>query len=169
MEKEYLFNKLNGILKSFFHANAVADNIAYSLDTELTCHQASKYYHEYFAHVFPSDTFADKLSQVMIDNGVRPVRWGIETEEAIYSGIVEAFTVNFNMMKDLKQKIITTIEELDYDAENKVFVVELENILLSAAKYYRVAEIWLEKAIQYGDNLKKFDKDFDDFVDLEND
>lgn len=105
----------------------------------------------------------------MIDNGVRPVRWGIETEDAIYSGIVEAFTVNFNMMKDLKQKIITTIEELDYDAENKVFVVELENILLSAAKYYRVAEIWLEKAIQYGDNLKKFDKDFDDFVDLGND
>lgn len=167
MDNEKLKEKLNYILQQFFQCNATADNIAYGLDKELTCHNASKYYHEYFAHVFPSDTFADKLSQVMIDNGVRPYRWGLQSRDKEYSGIVEAFTENFEMMQKLKKDVIDTIEVLDYMPEHKVFVVELENILLSVSKYYRVAEIWLEKAIQYGDNLKKFDKDFDDFVELD--
>lgn len=167
MNDKDLFDRLNNLLRTFFQANAIADNIAYSLDTELTCHQASKYYHEYFAHVFTSDTFADKLSQVMIDNGVRPVRMALTAEDQIFNSIEDAFRYNYEMMDRMKKQVFELLEFLDYDIRYKVFAVEIENILLSVAKYYRVAEIWYEKAKQYGEDWKKFDKDFDDFVELD--
>ena len=65
---------LNDLLGSFFQMNSISDNMAYALDCELNCPCASQVFHLKFAHVFPSDTFADKLSEVMIQEGIRPVR-----------------------------------------------------------------------------------------------
>lgn len=61
---------LNDLLGSFFQMNSASDNMAYALDCELNCPCASQVFHSKFAHVFPSDTFADKLSEIMIQEGI---------------------------------------------------------------------------------------------------
>ena len=55
----------NKLLTNFFAMNQKCDNMAYALDTYLNCSQAAKVYHLKFAHQFPSDTYADKFSEVL--------------------------------------------------------------------------------------------------------
>lgn len=156
---------LNRLLAIFFQANSMADNIAYALDCELDCPVASALFHEGFAHVFPGDHFADKLSALMVHEGVRPVRLSLDEDAERYDNIVVAFEDCYNMMAKVKQETLDLIELLDYDKYARVFVIELEDIAKIESAMLHQCDIWRKKAKAYFDanDTRGFDKDFDKF------
>lgn len=150
----------------FFKANSACDNRAYALSAELKCPNAGEIYHESFAHLFPSNMFADKLSNIMLRAGLRPKREGFDGDTKIFNDIEELFADNLNNMEDIKRYILMTIESLDYEIENKEFVIELENMLIDISKLLKMSDVWYDKAKMYKDNVKKFDLDFEDFLEF---
>jgi hypothetical protein len=161
-------DKLNDLLAMFFKANSRADNMAYALDCELECQNVSDIYHHKFAHLFPSDMFADGLSDVMIRSNIRPVRRSFEGDFNNYKDIVELFTDNVDMMEGLRNKVQDIIDDLDTDINNKEIVVELEDMLVSIVKLLKISNIWLEKAQDYQkrDDVRQFNVDFEKFVEI---
>lgn len=152
----------------FFKANSECDNRAYALACELNCPNASELYHKGFAHLFPSDEYADKLSDAMVISGIRPVRKGFDGDEKIYNNIKELFEENYGMMADVRQSILDAIDLLDYNVDNKEIVVQLEDMAVSSSKWLHVCDVWRKKAAEYYKDGKtyKFDIDFEDFCDF---
>ena len=92
--------KLNQLLSMFFKMNSIADNMAYSLAIDLKCPNASKIFHEKYAHAFLSEDFADKLSEDMIMLGYRPRRVGFSGDTHDYEDVVSL--LNDNLEEILK-------------------------------------------------------------------
>lgn len=159
-------NILNKILGAFFQMNSIADNMAYALDCELLCPIASKQFHISYAHAFVGDTFADRISNTMVQNNLRPVRLALVENVKSYEDIDELFTENYNEIDKLRKLIYNSIDELDYDASNKSIVVFLESILESLMPYHKQAAIWADKAKEYAksNNVGKFDVHFEKFT-----
>lgn len=172
MMRQYLpkdtIDILNDLLSAFFKANSTSDNMAYALSCELGCPVASTIYHEKFAHLFPSAMFADKLSDIMIRSNARPVRKGFDGDDKIYSDIEQLFSENVTMMENLRDKIRSTIDLLDYDIVNKEIVVELETMLVDCVRLLKVSNIWLENAVAYknNNNVYKFNLDFENMANI---
>lgn len=159
---------LNALLTAFFQANSESDNMAYALDCELDCHSASTKFHQSFAHLFPGDIYADKLSEIMVNEGVRPVRGALEANADTYENIAVLFEDAYRMMADLKMQILNTIELLDYNKDCKVFVVELEEMSRHASVLLHQCDIWRSKANAYlkSDRVYEFDIDFEEFTSI---
>ena len=147
----------NKLLTNFFAMNQKCDNMAYALDTYLNCSQAAKVYHLKFAHQFPSDTYADKFSEVLAHEGITPYRYAQQDDMVKYDDIAQ-----------LKQNILEAIEILDYDRENKVIVVALEDMVANISVLVHQAEVWAQKAKAYVADGKvyKFDIDFEEFTEI---
>lgn len=160
-----IVNALNDLLRAFFQMNSAADNMAYALDCELDCPIASGIFHEKFAHIFPSETFADKLSEIMIHEGVRPVRQTLKANDSNYDNIILLFEDAYTEMDALKKNILEVIEFLDYNKSCKVFVITLENMAEKASELLHQCDIWRQKAKVYSNsNLPMFDADFESFT-----
>lgn len=155
---------LNDLLGSFFQMNSIADNMAYALDCELNCPCASQVFHLKFVHAFPSDIFADKLSETMIQEGVRPVRKSLNSNEDTYENIELLFNDAYTEMESLKRKILDTIEFLDYNKSCKVFVIVLENMAEVASSFLHQCDIWRQKAKLYSTSPELFDAEFEGFT-----
>lgn len=155
---------LNDLLGSFFQMNSISDNMAYALDCELNCPCASQVFHLKFAHVFPSDTFADKLSEVMIQEGIRPVRKSLNGNEDTYENIELLFNDAYTEMDSLKRKILDTIDFLDYNKSCKVFVIVLENMAEVASSLLHQCDTWRQKAKLYSASPELFDAEFEGFT-----
>ena len=162
-------NMLNDILCAFFKMNSICDNMYYSLAYELKCPIAAKIFHLKYAHAFPGDKFADKLSDAMIRYNLRPVRKGFEGDEHKYESICELFEKNCKEIYNLQDLIINTIGELDYEIYNKPIIIVLDEILYDLTYYCHQADIWENKSIDYKDDVSSFDDNFDDFIFLDND
>lgn len=157
---------LNNLLTLFFQANSASDNMAYALDCELDCHSASNIFHKKFAHLFPGDSLADKLSEIMVNEGVRPIRGALFQNSADYENIVVLFEDAYDLMNTVKQQILNTIELLDYNKDCKVFVIELEEMARYASVLLHQCDIWKSKAKTYFETgrVYKFDIDFEEFT-----
>lgn len=161
-----IVDSLNDLLCMFFKCNSIADNIAYDLEVDKNCPNASEFYHHNIAHWFTGDNAADKLSAIMIKMNARPVRKSFEGDDKRYTSISDMFRVNLAMFEELSDKLQEIIEVCDYDRKNKYIVIELENMLEFVQDKIRIANIWLDKVIYYEDKEKMyaFDKDFEGFV-----
>ena len=156
----------NDLLTKFFQMNLDCDNIAYALDTYLNCPKASEIYHQKFAHLWPSDEFADNWSAILVDEGVKPHRGPLTTEDREFDNIVTAFEDNYRNTERLKADILSAIEFYDYDKEYKVLVIELEEMSRKVSKLVHQCDIWRTKAKEYFNDGKtyKFDIDFEEFT-----
>lgn len=141
---EATINKMQLLLKDFFNANAKSDNIAYWLGYNYY-NKIEKVYHEQWAHAFPSDKFADGLSDFMLKIDVRPVRIGLETHDRDYETLVEVFEDNKALAEELVNSIheLVEIAEINEDVEVKIFAEEL---CLVALNYLKQAEEWVHVA-----------------------
>lgn len=85
-----------------------------------------------------------------------------------YDDIAQLFTKNFENVWELKQNILEAIEILDYDRENKVIVVALEDMVANISVLVHQAEVWAQKAKSYVADGKvyKFDIDFEEFTEI---
>lgn len=156
--------KLNQLLSMFFKMNSIADNMAYSLDVDLKCPNASKIFHEKYAHAFPSEIFADKLSEDMTMLGYRPRRIGFSGDTHDYEDIVSLFNDNLEEILKVKESIENCIDELDYDIGNKAIILTLEDLLKNLLPYIHQSKIWLQQAERYGEKNYKFNLDFEDIT-----
>ena len=163
---ENVRDSLNGLLTLFFQSNSACDNMAYALDCELDCPSASDICHKKFAHLFPSDKMADKLSEIMVNEGVRPIRGALSQDSSDYENIVVLFEDAYNTMNNVKQGLLNTIEFLDYNKDCKVFVIELEEMARYASVLLHQCDIWRSKAKDYYEagRTYKFDIDFEEFT-----
>ena len=163
---ENVRDSLNGLLTLFFQSNSACDNMAYALDCELDCHSASDIFHKKFAHLFPSDKMADKLSEIMVNEGVRPIRGALSQDSSDYENIVVLFEDAYNTMNNVKQGLLNTIEFLDYNKDCKVFAIELEEMARYASVLLHQCDIWRSKAKDYYEagRTYKFDIDFEEFT-----
>lgn len=133
-------SKLQNLLKDFFDANAKSDNIAYWLGYNYY-NNIEALYHQSWAHVFPSDTFADGLSNFMLKLGIRPVRLGIETHDKDYNSLADAMEDNKNLAEYLlgAMRDLVDIAEANDDVEVKLYG---ENLILTMVDYVKQAEEW---------------------------
>lgn len=100
----------NDLLTAFFQMNQDCDNIAYALDSYLECPKASSIYHLKFAHVWPSDTFADHWSEILVNEGIVPHRGSQAGNDEEYTNIVDAFEDNYRNVTTLKDSVLNAIE-----------------------------------------------------------
>lgn len=137
---EATINKMQLLLRSFFNANAKSDNIAYWLGYNYY-NNIEKVYHEKWAHAFPSDLFADGLSNFMLKLDIRPVRIGLEDHDRDYDNLVEVFEDNKALAEGLVNEVHELIEiaEMNDDVEVKLFAEELALLVLD---YFKQAEEW---------------------------
>lgn len=163
--KNDVIDKLNVLIKDMFEANSIADNIAYNLES-MGYHATSEFYHLNIAHKFGA--WADLISDAMYYMGARPTRLGFEGNTNQYSQVSEIFNDNLAIFMRLTDEVARLIEELDFDYKNRYMVIQLEDLLTIIQPYIRVADTWVDKAIAYEshDNMYKFDKDFEKFIDM---
>ena len=164
MDRKLVEDRCNELLRDFFKMNSIADNMAYSLDTELKCREAAQIFHQKYAHVFPSDIFADLLSDKMSELGLRPRRLGFDGDFEGYENIVLLFSDNYEQINNLRKKIYETFEVLDYDVENKPITLILEEMILSISKYVHQSKIWKDNAEKYAQDWTDFNVHFKDIT-----
>ena len=120
MDRKLVEDRCNELLRDFFKMNSIADNMAYSLDTELKCREAAQIFHQKYAHVFPSDIFADLLSDKMSELGLRPRRLGFDGDFEGYENIVLLFSDNYEQIK-AENETRLLIGELNRQMHKSVF------------------------------------------------
>ena len=117
-------NILNKILGAFFQMNSIADNMAYALDCELLCPIASKQFHISYAHAFVGDTFADRISNTMVQNNLRPVRLALVENVKSYEDIDELFTENYNEIDKLRKLIYNSLTYIINHYEDTITAIK---------------------------------------------
>lgn len=159
---EETINVLNNLLREMFKANSVADNIAYDLDSK-GLHKCSNIYHETFAHYWPDA--ADEISTCMTKLNARAVRRTFSGDEVTYSGITEAFKGSLDMVENVRSKILSTMDILEYDINNKEIILMLEDLLVEVLDKLYQSNIWFQYAEYYErkDKVMQFDQNFDKF------
>ena len=117
-----------------------------------------------YAHIFLSDDFADKLSDSMLMLGYRPRRIEFSGDTHDYDDIISLFNDNLEEILKLKDCIENMIDELDYEASNKMVILILEDLLEDLLPYIHQSKIWLQQAEGYAGNNHKFNLDFKDIT-----
>lgn len=155
---EQTVDKMQLLLKAFFNANAVSDNIAYWLGYNYY-NNIEKLYHEKWAHAFPSETFADGLSNFMLKVGIRPIRLGLEDHVYDYKNLTEVFEDNKNLAENLVNEIheLIDIADMNEDLEIKIYA---EDLSLTMLNYLKQAEEWehISKVVGSADMNLHIDK-----------
>ena len=148
-----------------FKANSVADNIAYNLNA-MGLHKCSGIYHEKFAHVWSE--LADNISGCMTKLNAKAVRRSFPGDENTYGSITEAFQASLTLVEHIREKVLGTIDMLDYDINNKEVILELEDLSEDTLDILYLSNIWYQYAEYYDkkEKVMQFDQNFDKFTSI---
>ena len=157
---EATYTALNHLLQQSFQMNSYTDNIAYNLGYRKMTNCEDIFHHK-FAHAFPA--LADVVSDVMLKLEARPVRLALDADVIEYDSYVTMFDDLKRATDKYRMGIIDTIAiaELNDDYEIKI---SLEEFLNSFLPYLNQVNLWVKKAHEYGDEVQKFDHDFESFT-----
>ena len=138
MSKES-YDRLNALTAMCFDANAVFDNLAYTLDYHYNAN-ISKVVHLKVAHVMPA--WADLVTDKMIELSARPVRLPINGYKDDITSLEQIFTTMQDTLMNLRSAVRSLIEsaELDGDDEVRIFAEEFLTIM---SPYIKQAEEWV--------------------------
>lgn len=140
------YDKLNELLKTYFESNAQADNFAYNLNFHYL-NKMGDIYHHSFAHAFPSDIFADGLSDLMLKLGARPIRIGFPSYDKDYGRDVKAlFADNVKMLEGIRELVKETIDVADMNDDIEVKIFLEDSILHNVLAFLKQSEEWLDAA-----------------------
>lgn len=156
------YEALNEFLGKCFQMNSFCDNIAYNLGYKKMVN-TEPIFHEKFAHAFPA--LADIVSELMLKMEARPIRKALNEDAYEYESNLLMFADLKDAVDKFRRDIIKVIEisEINDDYEIKI---DMENFLSEFKKYLDQVNTWNMKAIQYGENVEKFDHDFPEFTSL---
>ena len=160
-EESYL--KMNELVAKCFDANAVIDNLAYSLDFHYFS-EIAKVVHLRVAHIMPE--WADLVSDKMLELSVRPVRLDIKGYVEDYDDLQKVFSVlssTLNGILEDTRKLIG-VADLNGDDEVRIFC---EEFLTRVSVFVKQADEW-ENAVKVLDpqTLNIHIKDYTHFIEI---
>ena len=133
------YNNMNTLAAMCFDANAVFDNLAYSLEYHYY-HNIAQIIHLHVAHIMP--LLADEVTDKMLQLSARPVRLDINGHEADYNDLKEIFAkMNeiFTKMTDFTKDLI---EGADMSGDDEVRIFG-EEFLTELEPFLKQTEEWL--------------------------
>lgn len=160
-EESYV--KMNELVAKCFDANAVIDNLAYSLDFHYF-NEIAKVVHLRVAHIMPE--WADLVSDKMLELSVRPVRLDIKGYAEDYEDLQKVFSVLHatidGILEDTRKLI--GVADLNGDDEVRIFC---EEFLTKVSVFVKQAEEW-ENAAKVLDpqTLNIHIKDYTHFIEI---
>lgn len=158
-EAKQTMNELVGFL---FQCNSETDNLVYNFQF-LKMYESASVFHENVAHKFPE--WSDKCTSVMDALGSKAVRFGLQPNTETYSEPIEVFRQFSKVMENTRNKVLSTLEVLDYDMNNKELCLMLEDLSQEVlAVMYTVNKV-LDMAEFYNSKEKmiQFDTRVDDY------
>lgn len=122
--------RCNIILGHMFELNAITDNVAYNFNFHYLNKMGDIYHHSY-AHLFPGLSFADGLSDKMLELNARPIRLALGEHSEEYRDAASAFDATAIAIKSLEKEIGDMIVYLESDrsAGNDSLRLFFENML----------------------------------------
>ena len=163
---EETVNTLNNLLRDFFKANSTVDNLSYSLQSQKMYNTANLIHHK-FAHRYPE--IADEISGVMDALGARALRVGFDGDTESYEDVVEILKTNVSVLEHLRNTVLSVLEVLDYDINNKEVCLVLEDVakellemLYNANKILDFGEYYISKGKILEFDFKSDDLGLDD-------
>ena len=136
------YEKMNALVGRCFNANAIIDNLAYSLDYHYYTKIADLVHHN-VAHVMP--VWADLISDEMLRLSARPVRKDINGYEKDYDDLKEIFKVLLETLEDIRYATRDLIESADLDGDDEVRIFG-EEFLMKVHVFIKQADEWLNAA-----------------------
>lgn len=141
-----VYLKMNNVVALCFDANAVLDNLAYSLDYHYYNRVADVVHHS-MAHIMPE--WADIFTTEMLKLSARPIRKPIGGYEKDYSEAEwkDIFVTIKNLMESLRDSVRDLINAADMNDDDEIRIFGenfLEGILLS---FLKQAEEWVNASL----------------------
>lgn len=121
-ETKTVMNELIGFL---FQCNSETDNLVYNLQA-LKQYQSAKIFHEKVAHKYPE--WSDMCSSEMDMLGCKASRLGLSPNTEVYSEPIEVYRQFSKVLENTRTKVLSTLEVLDYDMNNKEICLMLEDL-----------------------------------------
>lgn len=133
------YNKLNELAGKCFNANAIVDNLAYSLDFHYYS-EIAKIVHLRVAHKLPE--FADLITDKMLELSARPIRVDIKGYNEDYEDLSKVFDTLYDTFRELLEETrkLISIADLNEDDEVRIFC---EEFLTMLSPYVKQAEEWI--------------------------
>ena len=157
------YNKLNQLVGKCFNANAVVDNLSYSLDYHYF-NEIAKIVHLRVAHELP--VLADLISDKMLELSARPIRVAIGSYNTDYETPKEVFDVLLETLTDLLETTRSLINEADLNEDDEVRIF-CEEFLTKISIYVKQAEEWVNAAnVMDAHTLNVHIKEYTHFITL---
>lgn len=134
------YNNMNELTAFCFNANAIFDNLAYSLDYHYY-NRIAHFVHYKVAHTMPE--WADMITDKMLELSSRPVRKDIGGYEEDYTDLKEVFNKMHETFMQMREMCINMIDsaELNGDAEVRIFGEDFLQNYISI--YIKQVEEWI--------------------------
>ena len=139
---ENSYKKMNKLAGECFNANAIIDNLAYSLEFHYFS-EIAKIVHLCVAHVMPE--WADLVTDKMLELSARPKREDINGYGEDYSELPAIFDVLYTTLRDLLESTrdLISIADINEDDEVRIFA---ESFLERISVFVKQAEEWKNAA-----------------------
>lgn len=153
-------------VQRMFYMNRVMDNLVSNMAINWSMYKATNLIHHNLAHLYP--LIADKFSDIQQKFNERTFYLDTPGDTTEYSSLEEGFQRALDELMITNDTIIDAIEIAKEEGDINVKVL-LEDELEDMTQVIEQHILLRDKAKQYGDNYKSFDKHIDAFFFLGND
>lgn len=136
------YNSMNALASMCFNANAIIDNLAYSLDYHYYTKIADIVHHN-VAHVMPA--WADDITDQMLQLSARPTRLDIGGYDKDYEDLKEVFDVLMKTLIGIRNATKELIEIADMDEDDEVRIFG-EDFLGKVQPFIKQVDEWINAA-----------------------
>lgn len=155
-ESSYL--NMNNLATLCFDANAVIDNLAYSLDYHYY-NKIGEMVHHNVAHVMP--VWADLISDEMLLLGGKPFRGLIGEYKEDYVELEKVFVVLYELLMKLRSACVEMIESADLNDDDEVRIFGEDFLQNHISPFIKQTEEWLNAARsmdgwRFNDHIKDY-------------
>ena len=153
---------LNDLVRFLFQCNSEADNLVYNMQN-LGLYQSASVFHENIAHIFPE--LSDMCTSEMDKLGCKGERRALNNNTEVYSEPIETYRAFSKLMEKARNKVLGTLEVLDYDMNNKEICLMLEDMSRKVLDLMYTVNKVLDMAEFYNSKEKmiQFDTKVDDY------
>ena len=157
------YNNMNALAAMCFDANAVIDNLAYSLDYHYY-NKIAEAVHLHVAHIMPE--WADLVTDQMLQLSARPVRLDINGYDKDYEDIKDVFAALLETLTGISNFTKDLIESADMSGDDEVRIFG-EDFLMKVSPFIKQAEEWSNAAkVMDPHSLNIHIKDYTHFIEL---
>lgn len=136
------YDGMNALTAMCFNANAIIDNLAYSLDYHYYTKIADIVHHN-VAHVMP--VWADLITDEMLQLSARPIRKDIGGYNTDYNDLKEIFNVLMKTLLEIRGATKELIESADMGGDDEVRIFG-EDFLMKIQPYIKQVDEWIAAA-----------------------